>query len=265
VLCDRAQECAVAFVLGDLDGSERAALIDHLSECQPCQAEVASLTSVVDGLARVVPPIPLSAEFVRRVVDSLPDQASDAAPAGSRPLVHHRALRIPRRHLFVATLAILAVAALLAVVIGVRTSGPGPGKAAVGVPLAATGLRTANGAQVGQAVLFVRPRPSVDVSVELPSSVYSAVRGPYWVVVVGRDGRSLAQGRIGLLDGRGALDEELGTVTDVALVRVTSPNGLALCSGPFGPPGAAGTTGPFQGPPPGAAPPRRAEGHPPLP
>ena len=267
--CDQVREDAAAFVLGDLDGAERAVIIEHLSQCPPCQSEVASLTVAVDGLTRLAPPLPPSEGFVDRVVAGLPPPpaaepplgagvpevgqvqtqpapgagAPRSTPTGTRttdgPRAGHRAY-------VAAAAAVVVVAGAVAYTALDRR----PARTAPQAPVAATDLRTPTGDKVGQAVMFLQPKPYMSVSVDLPASLYDRVSGPYLVTVVGRGGADVAQGQMGVLDGRGALNEPLKAVGDVVGVRVAAPNGVDLCSGPFGP-GAGKGGPPPRMPPPG--------------
>ena len=268
--CDQAREDAAAFVLGDLDGAGRAVVIEHLSQCPPCQSEVASLTVAVDGLSRLAPPLPPSEGFVDRVVAGLPPPPAAAPPLGAgvpevgqvqthrRPVLAprgaHRRARGQRTGPRAGHRAYVAAAAAVVVVAGAvayTALDRRPARTAPQAPVAATDLRTPTGDKVGQAVMFLQPKPYMSVSVDLPASLYDRVSGPYLVTVVGRGGADVAQGQMGVLDGRGALNEPLKAVGDVVDVRVAAPNGVDLCSGPFGP-GAGKGGPPPRMPPPGA-------------
>jgi hypothetical protein len=269
VQCDQVREDTAAFVLGDLDGAERAMIIEHLSRCPPCQSEVASLAVAVDGLTRLAPPVLPSDDFVDRVVGGLPrplaaePQLGTGAPEVVKvqtqkwpvllPLGAQRRERGqwtgPRaglRAYIAAAAAVVVVAGAVVYIVHDRR----PARTAPRAPVAATDLRTPMGDKVGQAVMFVQPNPYMSISVDLPANLYDRVSGPYLVTVVGRGGADVAQAQMGVLDGRGALNEPLKAVGDVVGVRVAAPNGMDLCSGPFGP-GAGKGGPPPEMPPPG--------------
>jgi anti-sigma factor RsiW len=276
VRCEEARQESAAFVLGDLNGTDRAEFVGHLSGCATCQAEVAELTMTLDRLGHAVSPVPVSAGFVERVMAGLeqhqPVDARHHHPA-QPPAAGRRLRSTPRlggwrpggwtrrRRAVLAAATLVTLGAVIAggsVVGGLvgpdHPSGHlrSPGATHVAqAPAAVADLRTDAGAAIGQVVIFDHPRPWVSVSLAVPAGSTSAPLGPYVVVVDSRAGQRMPLGQITLLDGRGALGATPGVaVSDIADIRVQTPGGGDLCSGflarsgrPPPPPGLPGPSG----------------------
>jgi LysM repeat protein len=86
--CDRYQEEAVAFALGDVDAHFRAEIVAHLDTCVLCRREVSTLTAALDSLSAATRPVAPAEGFVDRVLAAAgpglmraPAGAPVAAPA----------------------------------------------------------------------------------------------------------------------------------------------------------------------------------------
>jgi len=107
---------AAAYVLGALEPAEAEAFRRHLKECAICRDEVEALEGVVQALPMSAPQHPLPRRLRRRVIRAVRAEQAPGQPrrsagmswAGSRP-----------------ALAALAMAAVIALVIGVSVSGSG--------------------------------------------------------------------------------------------------------------------------------------------
>ena len=69
--CAQLHDVAPELALGILSGQERAAALAHLETCPACQAELAKLAAVADGLVSLAPEIEPPVGFERAVMESL--------------------------------------------------------------------------------------------------------------------------------------------------------------------------------------------------
>ena len=99
-----------AYVLGALDPTERAAYEAHLKTCPDCAAQVRELTGVPDLLAGVDP-----AEFADPSADPVPDTLLPG-------LLREGRRRVRRQRILVGSLAAVAAACVLALVIALWPS-----------------------------------------------------------------------------------------------------------------------------------------------
>jgi hypothetical protein len=108
------REMLGAFVLGDLDEEQRAALQAHLDGCDQCRAELAELRPVVAALAEVVNPGLFETEEPRPPADLLERTLSRVGQARRT----EDELRRKRRNRLIRRAAFAAVAVALLVAIG---------------------------------------------------------------------------------------------------------------------------------------------------
>lgn len=145
---------AAAYVLGALEDGELHRFREHLDSCAQCRAEVAELQPVVDELPASVPLAVASDALRERVLATVRAEAellSAAGHAANRPAAPAR--RSYRRNdlvLGVGAAAAAGVAALVAVLIAVGSSGHGkvtvyPGKAEAAARGAQVSLRQRDG------------------------------------------------------------------------------------------------------------------------
>jgi len=80
---DELREQAGAYVVGALTEAERDAFVAHTVTCVECAAQVQSLSSVADALARAVPQHEPSPALRARVLASVTGRSATAAPMSS--------------------------------------------------------------------------------------------------------------------------------------------------------------------------------------
>lgn len=71
VTCAWVRDAAPEFVLGTLDGVQRADLVDHVAACAACREEVATLSSAMNDLALLAPDMAPSADFEAGVLGAM--------------------------------------------------------------------------------------------------------------------------------------------------------------------------------------------------
>lgn len=221
---------AALFILGDLDGEQRAAVIAHLDSCSACRRDATSLAATVDAVSSVVPPATPSDGFVARVVDALIPEEGQPAP---RPLIRRRSARwwVIRS---AAAVVLLGLAGGAATVAASRSE---PGRSPHPSDVVVT-MRTQRGGDVGQAVISDEHPALVKVAFEVGATSGLSPDGRYNVVAVRRDGQTLQLGAVLVAAGRGGLEARTSIpATDIATVEVIGSNGHDLCSGRLPPPG----------------------------
>jgi hypothetical protein len=237
VHCDQYQWETTAFVLGELSGQSRAAMIDHLAHCDRCQAEVTALTDILDDLTGLVPPVALSPGLVDRIVDSLSLDTRPGPATGRRsiaPAAPTKPARRTRRH---RAFALVAAAAVVAAVAGagvdvLRHHPSGTAAASSAVPAVIAEMRTKAGDSVGQAVIFDQRPALVDVALEVPAGTTWGSSGPYKVLAIRRDGQRVTLGTVHVTRGQGGLQTRTQVpAADIATLSVEAPDGQDLCAG----------------------------------
>jgi len=193
VTCAHVRENAAEYVLGTLDGADRAAVAGHLAACAECRAEVESLARVTDTLWTGSPEAEPPAGFESRVLRAV-------RPA--RPSLRQRLA--PR------VIGLAVAAAVIAVGVVVRPDPPPP-------PVAAGAMLDEARAVVGHASVSGGAAPYVHVAVEDWGH-----DGEYLVEVVRKDGSFVRVAPITLVDGRGVAGGPLPVpYDDVKAVWVT--------------------------------------------
>ena len=66
--CDDVRDASAEFVLGTLDGAERADVLDHIAGCARCRDEIAALADTANDLAALAPEMEPSPGFTDRVL-----------------------------------------------------------------------------------------------------------------------------------------------------------------------------------------------------
>lgn len=186
--CAEVRDHAAEYVLGTLDGAERAAVVGHLAACAGCRSEVESLARVTDALWLAGP--------------------SEEPPSGFESRVL-RAVR-PRRSWRWAGAAAAALVLVLGGFVAGRSGRPE-------VPVAAGVMVDRSRAVVGHAAVSGGAAPFVHVAVEEWGH-----DGTYYVEVVRRDGSFARVAPITLAGGRGVAGAPLPVpFADVRAVWVT--------------------------------------------
>ena len=189
--CDQVRESAAEYVLGTLDGADRAAVAGHLAACAECRAEVESLARVTDTLWAGSPEAEPPAGFESRVLDAV------RAPA-------------PRRRVARWAAGLAAAAALVGLGVLVRPDPPPPA-------VAAGAMLDESRTVVGHASVSGGAAPYVHVAVEDWGR-----DGEYFVEVVRKDGTFVRVAPITLMGGRGVAGGPLPVpYDDVKAVWVT--------------------------------------------
>lgn len=152
---DGAREALGAYVLGSLDGAERARVDAHLTGCSACRDELASLAALPGLMSR------LSAEEVLADLLAPPGSLLPrtlAAVEQERASGQQRLRRWRGTALAVSALATAAALAAVLVLPGaVSSSGGGQQTTAAGRPLVAVQPGAAGGRPAGRAQLETRP------------------------------------------------------------------------------------------------------------
>ena len=202
--CAEVRENAAEYVLGTLDGVERAALVAHLASCAACRADIASLSRVTDALWLTAPAEEPPEGFESRVLGAVRRRAGAGARAG-RPWLRT---------------ALLAAAAVLLVLAGVALS---PTRART---VAAGPMLDRARSVVGHAAVSGGTEPYVHVSV-----TDWGESGTYWVDVLRDDGTFARVAPITLTHGRGTAGGPLPVpYGDVKAVWVTDAAHTEWCS-----------------------------------
>lgn len=223
--CPWYYDLATEFVLGELGGEERAAVVRHLESCGACRREMASLAATMDAtISAVTLPVPLADGFVESVVDTLmpPASAVVEVPRQSPPRAASRR-RFGRVLVSAVVLcAIVGVAALVA-----SSGHRHPGRQ---TPVAMTMLAQ-NGDSVGRATITDGRPAVITVAFEATGAGLSP-DDRYQVIAVRRDGGTLQLGTVLVTSGRGGLEARTSLpADDIAGIEIVGSNGNNVCSG----------------------------------
>lgn len=203
--CDAVRSVAAEFVLGTLDGVERALVLDHLGGCARCREEIAALADTVGDLAVLAPPMPPSAGFTDRVLALGP--TAPAVPA-----------RRPRRRRWVITVAAAAAVVVLAVGLVARGGSGASGTVAFAVMVAPDRGAMGSVQALGEG--------AVAVTVDYPSNWPD-----YQLEAVHLDGTTAPLGPLSWRDDAWRWQGEIPDVASVDRVRVVRPDGTVTCWG----------------------------------
>jgi anti-sigma-K factor RskA len=248
--CAQLREVAAEFVLGTLDGHERAAVVEHLATCARCRAEVSSLSGAVSDLALLAPRMPPSPGFTNRVLAAMEAQplpfGAEASPVADVPVAGSPAAVSPpagppapailagavpignapsarrsrwRRPLIALVSAAAAVVLLVA----------GLGLAARHVEsrgvLEVAAMVDARGTTLGTSTLANGLPGTVHVSVTYPSDWVD-----YQLEVVETSGAAIVLGPMHLKDGSWQWSGRL-PARELRELRIVRPDGQVTCEG----------------------------------
>ena len=222
--CDTVRTSAAEFVLGTLDGVERAALIDHLDGCARCREEIAALADTVNDLALLAPEVEPSAGFAERVLarGSTGTAAVATLPGEQRRLELVEPQPVPPRPLRRrrAWVVLAAAAAIVALAIGFvsRREPDSSGSVAFAV------MVTPDGGVMGTTSAL--DGGGVAVAVEYPTNWHD-----YRLEVVRRDGSTMTLGPMTLSDGAWRWQGQVPDSASVERLRVVRPDGRVTCWG----------------------------------
>ncbi len=207
---DDAREQLAEYVLGVLDGRERAVVLAHLEGCTDCAEEARSLAEAADALVLVPVAVDPPLGFESRVVDRIRSSASPAR----------------RREWGLARLA--AAAAIVAVAFGVgwgvehatSSSGGGPTRSVIERQLVASGH------PVGLVYVDTGRPTWMFVSLDVPGAPAKVI-----CEVTTRAGRHERVGTFTLAHGSGAWGATLSVPwNQVRAVDITSTSGVHLAA-----------------------------------
>ncbi len=229
--CDTVRADAAEFVLGTLDGVERARVVEHVATCARCREDIATLADTVNDLPMLAPAMRPSAGFVDRVLatgyrDSAGGREASTAvrplarPAGRMAeVVDVRAHRLAggrRRRSWVA--ALVAAAAIVVLAIG----------------LAGRGTETSSGSTAFVGMIAPDGEVIGTSSAATPGTVAVAVDYPanwpdYRLEAVRNDGSASTLGPMSWSDGAWRWQGEVPDEGSVARLRVVRPDGKVTC------------------------------------
>jgi predicted anti-sigma-YlaC factor YlaD len=203
---DHYRESLAELSLGILDGRERVTVLEHVSECEECTAELASLARTVDALGTIVPSREPGLGFETRVLDEVARSRRAARPT--------------------ARWALAAAAAVVALVVGLVIgdtvfSGSPPNRAAAFErPL------VGRHGVVGQVVAFTSGYDGPWMMVSLAGAGSSPT---VWCDVVTTSGRRVDLGAFDLADGAASWRADLPvSINHVRQVLISGPGGATL-------------------------------------
>ncbi len=210
---DRLRDELAEYALGIGDGRTRSEIVAHVSECDECAEEVASLTAAAESMLRLIPGQDPPAGFESAVLARI--GVSDAAPA-----------RRPRPIIYSIAAAIVALTFGLGMLTSAATRGPSTSAITKGVVLQRALM--ANGHPAGVVYAYSGHPSWMFVTVH-DASMPSVVR----CVVLQPGGARTVVGNFALHSGNGAWGADLAipfhSVSDVTLTT-TSGTTLAQLS-----------------------------------
>jgi anti-sigma-K factor RskA len=109
---------AAAYALGALEPAEAAAFRRHMAECAICRDEVASFQQVTNAMAMAPQQLAAPRQLRRRVVDTVRAEAAQNAQAPTPSLAERARGWVPRPVIALATVAAIAAALVIGLVIG---------------------------------------------------------------------------------------------------------------------------------------------------
>lgn len=209
--CDEVRDAAPEFVLGTLDGHERARMLVHLNDCVLCREEIAALSNTLSDMALLAPTMRPSEGFTDRVIARAaaavePDEPVVAVVGSSR--------RNARRR-WPVLVAMAAVVAALAIGLVVRRTEPSTGAVAF------TPMITPDGSVMG-AVSDLNGIVAVAVS-------YPTNWPDYRLEVIRRDGSTTNLGSMTWWDGAWRWKGDVNDPGTVDRLRIVRPDGKVTC------------------------------------
>ena len=215
--CTEFAELAPDLALGQLSEPERARALSHALSCRACRNELASLSSMVDELALLAPPVEPPVGFEQRAVSALTAAGSALVRAEVRP-----SRRRYRR------LAPAAVAAALAAGLagGWGLARPGTGKP---TPVLVHGELSDQGRPVGEVIAYSGASPWLYMTVDI-GHLNGVVQ-----CVVEDGGHSVAMGSFSVANGLGYWSAPLRVpVARLDGAKLVQPDGTVLATAVLG-------------------------------
>jgi anti-sigma-K factor RskA len=228
--CDAVRADAAEFVLGTLDGVQRARIVEHIAECARCREEIATLADTVNDLTMLAAPMRPSAGFADRVLAAgysgaasgrdAPRMAPSAPPA-TEPMadvVDLRARRVGGRRRLRAWSAVAVAAALVALAVGLAVRGTETSSGTT----AFVAMIAPDGEVIGTS--WSAAPGAVAVAVDYPSNWRD-----YRLEAVRNDGSASTLGPMSWSDGAWRWQGEVPDEGSVARLRVVRPDGQVTC------------------------------------
>lgn len=217
--CARLREVGAEFVLGTLDGHERADAVEHLARCARCRDEISSMSGAVADMALLAPRVPPSPGFTNRVLAAM--DVESARPPASAPVVP---IGLRRRSWRRPLVAIIAAAAVLVLAVGgvivARQS-----TSETSVAMSATAMVATDGEIIGTSNLVDGAAGTVHVEVTYPSNWLD-----YRLEAIDASGMAVPLGKMHLVRGSWQWTGPLPTGKLTAL-RIVRPDGIITCQG----------------------------------
>ena len=210
--CEEVRADLHEFALGTSSGRARSRVIDHLTSCAPCRAELQALTTVADALLTLAPQSEPPWGFEQRLIDRY---RADVMPA--RP--HSR-----WRHLTLSAAAAFLVA--LGFSIGALVQSPHSTPVATGPTPVVNGELTSRGHSLGH-VFIVSSKPSwIYMTVDDPQW-----SGTAWCRVTLKSGQVRNLGSFAMTNGYGTWSAPTTVaVAQIKSAQVVDAHGAVLAS-----------------------------------
>jgi hypothetical protein len=213
--CEAMNDDLVEFALGTISGRSRANVLQHLETCAHCNAELDSLADAADTLLRLAPEAEPTLGFETRVIE------------------RYRNSEPRRRVTNLRRASMLAVAAMMAVVLGVGVGAVFTNHGGRIQPASATRPlteRLVSGGQTLGEVTISSGNPAwmiMDIDT-------GNVSGLVWCQVILANGRSVTVGKFTLTHGYGSWVAPLTTsASDVRSARIVNAHGTVLAQASF--------------------------------
>jgi predicted anti-sigma-YlaC factor YlaD len=217
---DRAPECEalnddlIEFALGTLSGRSRASVLQHLESCAHCNAELDSMAGAADTLLWLAPEAEPSLGFETRLIERY--RRSDP---------RQRVTRLRRASL-------LAVAAMLAVVMGVGLGAVFTGHGGTNPPVATRPLIArlmSNGQTLGDVTISSGSPSWMIMEIDAGD-----VSGPVWCEVTLGNGHNVTVGKFTISNGYGSwVAPFTSSSSGVRSARIVNAHGTVLAQATF--------------------------------
>ncbi len=209
--CVEFRDDVAELALGTVTGRRRSHVLEHVTSCDSCRDELASLSDVTDALLLLSPAAEPPLGFEQRVIDRY----------RTEPTLRGR----PRQHRFVLLGVAAVILAVLSFVVGSMASAPhGSPPAAIAAPV--TAHLTSGGHVRGQVILSAGNPSWVTMSLNDPGW-----SGTAWCNVRLKNGRIESVGSFPVVNGYGAWSAEVhASAGQVVSANVTDDYGTVLAS-----------------------------------
>ncbi len=203
----------IEFALGTLSGRSRANVLQHLETCAHCNTELESLVDAADQLLWLAPEAEPSLGFESRVIERYRNSQ-------------------PRRVTHLRRISVLAVAAMIAIVLGVGVgavvSGHGGNPPASAIR-PTTGRLVSNGETLGEVTISTGSPSWMVMDIDTGD-----VSGLVWCEVTLADGHVVTVGKFTIANGYGSWVAPIRhPASDVRSARIVNAHGTVLAQATF--------------------------------